>query len=472
MTRRMTLWSRRRATFLLLLHVLVFAGVRALDDVVCETDCTEYCRVQSECKPKCCAKNCNLCTGGLCTSCISCDSKACGVVCDPGEVDELCVSRCEIKNWLQCSSGFGGCQFHRYNGHFELAQDKIDHLSRYGLNEHECLNALHTGELPEFLGVKQCNQCESTFDEVQNELSYAAQLAMHSDEDIVWTPKEALLHLQRCACKGSPAPGEEITVTKFSIDTDDKSSKEDDDEDCLWYAWFQSVSGGGAAYTVSSTTEDFKETLEEYQKQGYHLVSSEWAGGAWIAWWEVMPSDSLWVMEESTEDFLDKLEIARMSGYAASTITYGSGVWFAWLWNADGAATSRFATSPSISGLLKEMNTAVDSRERLQAIAYGKGEWIAWFSSRVTDMESYWIVTPKYEDFVDFNTRMKDEGYFSTASSFADGSWVAWFDYNPNGAGDYVAEPKDLSFLLSLREKLDQKEMMPTTISHGCFGQH
>ncbi|QDZ19911.1 hypothetical protein HOP50_03g24280 [Chloropicon primus] len=424
-----------------------------------------------------------LCLGAACraneTSLADVD---CGTDCAGrcgGEVErEVCRSRCEMTRWLSCSSGAGGCEFHGGNGHFESAKARLRHLRAYGLDQGKCLRALHTGELPR--SMLQCHQCESTLTEVIEDLASAAQLAVYSDPHILITPKEALLHLQMCACTAEShgrvePPGENLVVSKFS-DHRDLFAGEDDGA-CLWYGWAEGVSGGEAAYTVSSSLGHFESVLSEYGGRGLHLVSAaQDDGDRWIGWWERMESDSTWIAEESEREFARRLEAAGRMGYVASSITFGAGTWVAWLFRPRGASSpvsSRWAWSGSAADLLGELNAAVEGGERLQAIAHGGGKWITWFTNSEEEVaKSSFILTPLKRDFETFNQRMVEQGYFASAAAFGAGTFVAWFDdaAREDGRSAYLAQTKGLDFVLHLDRAL-HRDMMVTAMSHGCFGE-
>jgi hypothetical protein len=448
----MTLLARLSATALLLVvFSFIIESTEAVgDDIVCRTNCPEYC-----------------------TKSTSTSKTSQGL--------EDCAEQCEITKWLQCSSGFGGCSFHETNRHFQSAKGKLASLRSVGLGEKECNEAMHDGTFPGHF--QSCSQCKSVLYDALQDLSSAAQLAVHSgyDQDIVWTPKEALMHLQRCLCTSSDEEGREetVTVTKFSTEQDKDKKMEMNAEHCFWYAWFERVSGGGAVYSLSNN-EDFASVLREQQSRGYHLVSSAWAKDTWLAWFKKMPpssssSSSYWVFEPSLAAFEMQLEAARRNGYLASSITFGpQGLWFAWFWRAraEEIVRSRWASGNSLGELLREMNLAVERGERLQALSFAEDsrEWVAWFSTRMdTATDSSWIITPKFDDYVDYNERMMDQG-FATSSAFGgDGLIVAWYDSNPNGVSDYFIDESHLGFVAALGQKLETEPfMMATTISYGC----
>lgn len=456
-------------------------GTGAMEDIDCGTDCDEYCSVQAECKAKCCAYDCDLCVGGHCASCVTCDKGVCGEMCATGALDALCSSRCEVKKWLQCSSGFGGCGFHDHNAHFGLAIERLRRLREYGLHQSACINALHTGNLPKSLS--QCRQCQSGFDQVKADLSNAAQLTVRSDPHILITPKEALLHLQRCACTAADAYiGGKVTSFSDPSAVDfllGSERAQHPRESCFWYAWFEGVAGGSAAYTVSSNLGNFETVLDEYDGRGLHLVSCAWAQDSWIGWWEAMPrSESAHIVKRDLLGLERALDEAAGQKYIASAIARGSDAWVASLWRPEAeirsSVTSRRASSGASADLHAELKAAVERGERLRALAYGQGRWISWFTRDDSgeEGESVYIMTPIRSDFEAFNQRMLDRGYFASASAFGQGIFVGWFDAGGregrDGRADYVTSGAGLDFALSLDQSLD-RELMATTMSWGCL---
>jgi len=163
----------------------------SLADVTCATNCTARCSRTSDCDSGCCMLACDNCVDDQCALCVACSAEACRGRCDP----EVCTARCELRQWLTCSTGAtGGCAFHDGNAHLELAKTWLESLRSQGLRGDECFHALHTGQLP--ARMVGCRECAPYLARVVQGLSAAAQLAVRSDSGIPVTPKEALIHLQ------------------------------------------------------------------------------------------------------------------------------------------------------------------------------------------------------------------------------------------------------------------------------------
>ena len=163
----------------------------SLADVTCATNCTARCSRTSDCDSGCCMLACDNCVDDQCALCVACSAEACRGRCDP----EVCTARCELRQWLTCSTGAtGGCAFHDGNAHLELAKTWLESLRSQGLRGDECFHALHTGQLP--VRMVGCRECAPYLARVVQGLSAAAQLAVRSDSGIPVTPKEALIHLQ------------------------------------------------------------------------------------------------------------------------------------------------------------------------------------------------------------------------------------------------------------------------------------
>eukprot|EP00216_Chloropicon_sp_CCMP2111_P005640 CAMPEP_0198234692 /NCGR_PEP_ID=MMETSP1446-20131203/647_1 /TAXON_ID=1461542 ORGANISM="Unidentified sp, Strain CCMP2111" /NCGR_SAMPLE_ID=MMETSP1446 /ASSEMBLY_ACC=CAM_ASM_001112 /LENGTH=481 /DNA_ID=CAMNT_0043915513 /DNA_START=185 /DNA_END=1630 /DNA_ORIENTATION=+ len=461
-----------------LLHVVVCFGTAAaeseyyLSNVTCTTDCNALCTVEraGTCKPKCCTKNCGICSNDGCIECVTCGKYQCGEQCTPNVVDEVCASRCEVKKWLQCSTGFGGCDFHDTNDHYKRAIEKLHTLQQYGLSEDQCTSSLVEGKIPDEL----CVDCQSLFRSAIADMSLAAHISTYQDKGIIWTPKEAMLHLRRCACMSSPenagASYASPYVRKFSGINEDTSLPLNGDS-CFWFAWFEGISGGGAAYSVSSSTENFQKVLEEYGNKGYSLVSSAFSHGQWMGWWEILTSKSKWIMRSSTDAFIEELENQKRNGYVPTSLAYGDGMWLAWLWQDSNANAGKLVATSTLHGLVTEMNSAISSGRKLQSSAYGgDGVWISSFSPKSSNADSSWIITPSFGELSSHSNQMIGEGRFASAITYGKSVWLGWYDANPNTPSAYALNSTDAGFVDLLNANLKGPNMMVTSMAYGCEG--